>query len=89
MVRFDRTIGDLGGWEICAAHQDPFRDHSHGVGVRSVVTRQDWEDAPAVVIEARAEQMYHASFDPANQSPGQVVGRVKSIFVEFVKAATR
>lgn len=85
MVRFDRSLGEFGAWEICAAHPDPLHNGSYSVGVRSFVTYDEWSNHHTTIIEQRAEVMHAESFMRENQAPaGEVAFRARNWWERFV-----
>lgn len=77
---WDRSLGELGGWRLCAAHGDPHHDGSGGVRVHGVVDSQEWagehwsgSGRHFVAVDDVAEQMYLDSFKPENRFQGSEV----------------
>lgn len=78
MVRWMRLVGDFGSWEICVAHPDFLGDGTASVGVRGIVTRDEWEEHPITIVAQRAEEMHAEVFKRENQAPaGDVAFRAR------------
>lgn len=77
-------------WELCAAHPNLFRDDSVSVGVRGVITRDEWIARHSECVDECVEQMHAACYLPQNQAPaGDVAFRAAPWWGRFVTTVIR